>query len=85
MEELIGKRYIDQADSGDLVMEIMAVDSLSPNGWMIVKPVGLDRCWQRPPSVLVPLVAAYEMQQHVSDPASPSSEVAASLAEGGRS
>jgi hypothetical protein len=44
-QKLIGKHYIDQDDSGDVVMEIVGLDALVPSDVIVLHPDG--RCWQR--------------------------------------
>jgi hypothetical protein len=59
--ELVGKKYVDLADSGDLVMEVYAVDP-DFEDVILVRPVNPDyrRAWQRSGTLIASLVIAHE-------------------------
>lgn len=61
--QLLDRRYVDPHDSGDLVMEVWALDALSPATVIYVRPVLYpDRVWWRSAASVWPLVLQYEAQ-----------------------
>lgn len=58
-DDLIGRYYIDQEDSGDLVMEVMALSGESrADVW--VSPIDSDRTWARGAMAIKRLVEEYD-------------------------
>lgn len=58
-DDLIGQTYVDQRDSGTLVMKVVAVCPLVPTD-VIVSPIGLARCWQRNADIVRALIEGKE-------------------------
>jgi len=56
---LFDKLYVDEHDSGALLMTVLGIDELIP-GYVVVKPLNCDRCWQRRAIEIAELVVAYE-------------------------
>ena len=55
-EDLLGKTYVDTKDSGDLIMQVVAIDPLMPDSCVLVSPIGYDRIWWRNADVVRGLI-----------------------------
>jgi hypothetical protein len=68
--DLIGKRYIDQADSGDLIMEVFAIDAVDPHNAVCVHPISIitERAWWRSADRVRELVAATDLTKTCTHP-----------------